>query len=272
MKISFSILTCIFMSFVAIAQLPKGQSAHSSFSLGIVDHIQSRILSEERTLNIYLPDGYFADTVLAYPVIYLLDGSYNEDFVHITGIVQFLTMIGYMPETIIVGIANVDRKRDFTFPTSVAADKKQTPQSGGSAKFIDFIEMELQPHVKSHYRVNNNSTLIGQSLGGLLATELLLKKTNLFGSYILVSPSLWWNDESLLASIPSGQNLDADHPSRVIVSVGAEGDQMEHDAKKFAEILEQKKVNVTFMPMAEETHLTILHNCIYKALVMVNKK
>jgi len=60
-----------------IASLPP-------FKLGVVDKISSKYLSETRTLNVYLPDEYYKDSVTCYPVIYLLDGSANEDFVHVT--------------------------------------------------------------------------------------------------------------------------------------------------------------------------------------------
>ena len=71
------------------------------FVLGVVDQVYSPRLSETRMLNIYLPEDYDADT-LSYPVIYLLDGSSNEDFIHIVGVVQFLTMIEAMPKSIVV--------------------------------------------------------------------------------------------------------------------------------------------------------------------------
>ena len=107
------------------------------FCIGEAVTFKSVILNEDRTLNIYLPDGYNAKE--KYPVIYLLDGSVNEDFLHIAGLVQFFNMTFKMPNTIVVGIANVDRKRDFTFPTKVEELKKAYPTTGGSARFIDFI-------------------------------------------------------------------------------------------------------------------------------------
>ena len=94
----------------------------SPFILGRIDKIPSVVLGETRTLNIYLPEGYSQDSSTVYPVIYLLDGSANEDFIHIVGVVQFLIMIERMPKSIVVGIANVDRRRDFTMPTSVDQD------------------------------------------------------------------------------------------------------------------------------------------------------
>jgi len=107
---------------------PDGQTV---FALGMVDKIQSVVLGESRTLNIYLPDGYSPDSPATYSVIYLLDGSADEDFIHVTGIVQFMNLIETMPKSIVVGVANVDRRRDFTFPTSIEKDKKAYPTTGG---------------------------------------------------------------------------------------------------------------------------------------------
>lgn len=115
------------------------------------------------------------DSAITYPLIYLLDGSANEDFVHVAGVVQFLTMIGAIPASIIAGIANVDRKRDFTFATTIAQDKMDYPATGKAAKFMAFIEKELQPFIQKKYKTNTVTTIIGQSLGGLFATEVLLK-------------------------------------------------------------------------------------------------
>ena len=184
----FIILLLVFLNNPTLAQkdlLTKGIN-DNPFILGIVDKIKSAELGENRILNIYLPQGYSSDSAITYPVIYLLDGSANEDFIHIVGIVQFLTMIKTMPASIVVGIANIDRRKDFTFPTGIAEDKKNYPSTGSSAKFIAFIEKELQPFVERKYKTNNSKTIIGQSLGGLLATEILLKKQRLFNNYILL--------------------------------------------------------------------------------------
>lgn len=235
------------------------------FTIGEVQQLRSNELNEERTLNIYLPEGYQKNTQQQYPVIYLLDGSANEDFLHMVGLVQFLTMIEKMPPTIVVGIANVDRKRDFTFPTTIEEDKKAYPTTGYSARFIRFLEKELQPYVKQHFRTNDTTTLIGQSLGGLLATTVLAERPQLFSRYVIISPSLWWDNESLLAKVkPPFAN------AQIFIVVGKEGKQMEDDAKALATKLQAAKASVTFAPMPEENHLTILHNAAYKALQVLN--
>lgn len=236
--------------------------------IGLTQEINSVELSEKRLLNIYLPEGYQPNDTTTYPVIYLLDGSTNEDFLHICGLVQFFTLQLNMPKTIVVGIANVDRKRDFTFPTTIAQDKKDFPTTGGSQKFISFLEKEVQPFVQANYKTNNVTTIIGQSLGGLLATEILLTKPSLFTKYIIVSPSLWWNKESLL-TIPQTPSTTQQH---IFIAVGKEGSTMEKDAKKLANKLQEFSSNmVQFQYFPNENHATILHNAVYKAFEVLNK-
>lgn len=242
--------------------------AQNKFELGKIYTLPSKILNENRTLNIYTPEGYHSDSSKTYPVIYLLDGSANEDFIHIVGLVQFLTMIEAMPKTIVVGISNVDRKRDFTFPTSIEKDKKDFPTTGKSVHFIRFIEEELQPFIKKSFKTNTTKTIIGQSLGGLLASEILLKKPELFNQYIIISPSLWWNNESLLTLPSRGQEK-----AKVFIAVGEEGEVMKNDAKKLAELLSKnKELKVNFEFFEKEDHLTILHNSVYQTLLKMYAK
>ncbi|MBB5646455.1 alpha/beta hydrolase [Pedobacter cryoconitis] len=251
------------------------QTSTKPFVLGITDEIQSAQLAEKRSLNIYLPEGYDQDTKMTYPVIYLLDGSANEDFIHIAGLVQYCTMIQVMPKSIVVGIANVDRKRDFTFPTTVQQDLKDFPTTGKSEKFIAFMEKDLQPYIQQKYRTNASKTIIGQSLGGLLATEVLLKKPELFNNYVIISPSLWWDNESLLAKAPELLKSAAAKNIKVYVSVGTEGKVMEQDAANLAAVLKKsadQSLQLTFNPMPAENHLTILHHSAYKAFEVLNAK
>jgi len=251
----------------------KAVVAQKPFVIGVTDSLQSAVLKEQRTINIYLPEEYSDSLAKRYPVIYLLDGSANEDFVHVAGLVQFFTMIEKMPKSIIVGIANKDRKHDLTFPTTNAQDKKDFPTTGGSANFISFIAKELQPFVARHYRIANNATLIGQSLGGLLATEILLKQPQLFNNYIIVSPSLWWDDESLIKQADLFKNIDG-KPVNVYIAVGGkEEKQMQEDAAVLSMMLKTSKAankHIAFVTMPEEDHLTILHNALYNAFLWLH--
>lgn len=274
MRIFFYLFLTIFLPATNLTA-QTGIYAKTPFSIGVTDTLHSLELGENRILNIYLPEGYRPESANTYPVIYLLDGSANEDFIHIVGIVQFLHMVGAMPASIVVGIANVDRRRDFTFATTVSDDKKDFPTSGGSAKFIRFIEKELQPYIQKNYSHNQATTIIGQSLGGLLAAEILLKKPGLFNKYLIVSPSLWWDNGSLLAGASKLLKNAASNTVKAYISVGTEGKQMEADAKKLSVLLQSsgnKNLTTTFLAMPRYTHLTILHNSAYKGLELLNER
>ena len=280
MRSIISFLLLVLLSGNAIAQKKHTTTKHSTkkdepkpFVIGTTDKLMSVVLQEQRELNIYLPPSYARDTNRNFPVIYLLDGSADEDFIHVAGLVQFLNMIQVMPESIVVGIANVDRKRDFTHPSSVKEDLKLVPNSGGSAHFIDYIAQEVQPYVEKKYRTTSSKTIIGQSLGGLLATEILLKKPQLFNNYIIVSPSLWWDKESLLSQAWKLLSAHDYSNTKVYLSIGTEGDQMEDDAEKLLQQLRHvNDLKVIYAPLPDESHLTILHRSVYKAFEELNKK
>jgi len=238
----------------------------SHFSIGETIEFYSDVLNENRVLNIYLPASYKNDPDKNYPVIYLLDGSADEDFIHLAGLVQFgsFSWINQVPESIVVGIANVNRKRDFTYPTNNTQDKKQFPSSGGSKHFIEFIGDEIQPLIEKNYRTNLNNTIIGQSLGGLLATEILFKSPNLFNHYIIISPSLWWDDESLLELVPS----KASTSKSIYIGVGKEGQYMERVSKELFEKFKAKGTendSIYFNFFEDLSHGDTLHLAVYDA-------
>lgn len=258
-------LLITFLSCLVVAQDIK-LIEEKPFVLGTTHTIQSVELAERRKLNIYLPPGYSKDLKASYPVIYLLDGSKDEDFIHIAGLMQFANFpwVNLLPETILVGIGNVDRRRDFSYPTTVENDKKAYPTTGGSAKFIKFIEKELQPFINKKYRTNSHRTIIGQSFGGLLATEILFKKPELFERFIIISPSLWWGNQSLLSV--ERKPLSGQHS--VYVAVGKEGKVMEKTARQLHKMLEEKKKGrqkIYFKYLPREDHGTILHRAVYHA-------
>ena len=277
---TFVIILFSFITTFSNAQTDKTKKTETTkpFVLGVVDEIQSVELSEKRILNIYLPEGYNADDTVKYPVVYLLDGSADEDFIHVVGLYQFnnFSWINRVPKSIVVGIANVDRKRDFTYPTSIAADIKKQPTSGKSAKFMNFLEKELQPYIEKKYKGNASKTLIGESLGGLFAAEVLLKRPTLFNKYIIISPSLWWDNGSLLNLESELLTAAFNAKTDVYIGVGKEGltpgdfpRVMEVDANLLADKIkstESKSVTVYFDYLPEEDHATIGHIAVFNAL------
>ncbi|MCB0644656.1 MAG: alpha/beta hydrolase [Phaeodactylibacter sp.] len=242
----------------------KAQVSKTPFTIGETVVLQSEILGQERPLSIYLPYGFSPDSAKTYPVIYLLDGSADQDFLHIAGLVQFASYpwLEYCPESIVVGIANLDRTHDFTAPPHDPEYTEHAPTSGGSADFMRFIAEEVQPYIAATYPLSGERTLIGQSLGGLLATEILFTRPDLFDNYMIVSPSLWWDNEFLLDSDPAAYSGS----KSIYIAVGEEGKVMKRGARqlhKKLQRLDRPNTRLFFKFFPELNHADALHLSAY---------
>lgn len=245
---------------------PQGD-VETAFVFGTVHRMHSNVLDQDRVLNVHLPDGFSKDSAATYPVIYVLDGSANEDFPHLAGLVQFMNMYDLMPKSIVVGIANVDRYHDFTHATKGDSDLVWLPTGGGSAAFIEFLRKEVQPFVEAHYPTSSHRTIVGQSLGGLLATEILFKEPDLFDDYIIVSPSLWWDNGSLAGGAQAWAIAHGTKPKRIFVAMAKDDDWSQRQVDTVLEAFKTHarppfKWDYVFFP--EETHATILHRAAYR--------
>ncbi|MFT5780440.1 MAG: putative alpha/beta superfamily hydrolase [Crocinitomicaceae bacterium] len=241
------------------------------FVIGETVEMYSETLGEERILNIYLPNEYSPDSSHLYPVIYLLDSSPHEDFIHIAGLVQFASSpaVDLMPQSIVVGIESSDHMRDYTYPPKNEEYLTKSPTAGGSKNFMDFIEKELQPYVEENYKTAKHRTIIGHSMGGVLVTEVLIKRSYLFDDYIVVSPSIWWDDRSLLLEEPTV----TDDP-HLYVTVGDEAQTM---VEGTVEIYSKMKHIVTpgnayYKKIEGQNHNDVFHSGVYEAFKALHKK
>lgn len=260
------------------------QTGEKPINIGLTEEFQSNILNETRTINIYLPEGYNPADTTKYPVIYIPDGGVDEDFIHIAGLVRFDTQpwVKRFPQSIIIGIKNTDRRRDFTFAVpnldflaKVGFKKELFPRYGGSANYIAFLGKELQPYIEKKYKANSNRTIIGESMAGLLITEIALNHPALFNTYIIVSPSLWWGDETLLRK----PNLLLQKPAHQPISIyiGApnrkEDEQMYLEAEGLYNMLKgAPNIRLFFDYLPNESHATALHQAVYNAFNLIYLK
>ena len=261
---------CLLLLLAGSHSLFSQSPVSTPLTLGEQWTLESEILGESRILNVMLPHGFHPDS--AYPLIYVLDGSLHEDIIHLAGLVQFFRLQFQMPPAILIGIANVDRQRDFTFPSSLPELQEKYPTTGHSEAFIHFLAEEVKPFIRQQYRGNGAEYLIGQSLGGLLATEILLTKPELFTHYFIISPSVWWDNESLLDRAPALLAEQKQQPGRfVYLSVGKqEHPIMKRGARKLRGLLEKHSTpELHFLLMKEENHATILHRSIYEGLLLL---
>jgi predicted alpha/beta superfamily hydrolase len=160
--------------------------------------IASKVLGEVRRINVYTPPGYAQAQGTRYPLLYMPDGGLEEDFPHVTRDIDTGIRAGTLRPMIVVGIENTERRRDMTGPTNVASDKEIAPHVGGSAAFRAFLRDELMPEISRRVRGNGQTAIVGESLAGLFVMETFFQAPAMFGTYISLSPSLWWNNEALV--------------------------------------------------------------------------
>jgi len=194
-------LACFLLA--GLTALVKAQTiVNHQVVVGKTDSVNSAVLHEKRTVWLYLPDGYDSSKN-RYPVVYLLDAEWN--FAAFTGMVHELSeVIGntVYPQLIVVAIPNTDRTRDLTpthaltGPNDKHMDGMET--SGGGENFTAFLQKELMPHIDSAYRTAPYKMLVGHSFGGLTAVNILVNHTEMFNSYLVIDPSMWWDRRKLL--------------------------------------------------------------------------
>lgn len=267
LAISAVCLLCIALPGLAMSATPATAATTAQpLVIGQTFTIDSKLLSETRRINVYLPPGYDEHTDTRYPVLYMLDGGIKEDFLHIAGLVEVLTGDNSMVPAILIGIENTQRRRDLTGPTTDPGDLAIAPVVGKSALFRRFIRDELMPTVRARYRSNGKRSIVGESLAGLFIVETLLQQPDLFDTYIAVDPSLWWNHAALvksattrLASLPPGQRT-------LYLACSSDGCPAGKDATspipQFAAVLQAhapRQLHWQLQRFPEETHATDFH-------------
>jgi predicted alpha/beta superfamily hydrolase len=243
-------------------------STASPLSIGETFTIESKILSETRRINVYLPPGYAEAPDGRFPVLYMPDGGMAEDFLHVAGLVQVSVGNGTMRPFVLVGIENTQRRRDMTGPTENAEDKKIAPRVGGSAEFRAFIRQELMPQIKARYRITNERAIVGESLAGLFVVETYLLEPELFNTYIAFDPSLWWNDRKLVDDAPRLLRAKP-RPKTMLYLATSSEERIPGLTEKFAALLPAAAVHHEKMP--GEKHATIYHPAALKAFRAVFK-
>lgn len=185
MKTIFTSTVLLLLTFCVHAQTGR------NISIGKKENIYSKLLNESRTIWIYTPNMTTpnADPEKRYPVLYLLDG--DAHFYSTIGIIQQLSQAngnGVIPEMMVVAIENTNRIRDLI----PSGDFNKTNP------FVDFLSTELIPHINKNYNTAPFKLLVGHSLGGLTAIDILTRRTDLFNAYIAIDPSMWYDKEKFL--------------------------------------------------------------------------
>lgn len=269
------ILAAIFWGqlFPMVSPQASAMDRDAPLVIGDTFTIDSKILSETRRINVYMPPGYTGSPGARVPVLYMPDGGIAEDFLHVAGLVQVSVVNGTMRPFLLVGIENTLRRRDMTGPTENEGDKKIAPRVGGSKEFRAFIRDELMPQVKGRYRTTNETAIVGESLAGLFVIETFLLEPGLFDAYIAFDPSLWWNNQKLINS--AGERLRAQPKlKKTIYFASSDEKGIAETTQRFAEVLGKNAppgIYWHYERMTDEKHSTIYHPAALKAFRAVFK-
>ena len=237
--------------------------------------LTSDINGVDYELYVKLPDSY-SEGKDAYPLLVTLDADYQ--FAVASNHVQHLWQRGQAPEMIIVSIGyaydpqdkdayRLNRTRDYA--PAHAMDGGYGPEdqkvSGGGPAFAKVIADEILPLVEERYRVDaSDRVYVGHSYGGLFGAYFLLSHNDIFNRYILVSPSLWFNDKVMLAEARNAEPFK--RKTYVYMGVGSWEEQPERsyamvsDLKAFAAALEARNDPNLVMEARvfdDETHASI---------------
>lgn len=264
---------CVWLAFSPLARASAPEEAGRPIVIGHSYMVHSKVLGNDRRLNVYLPEHY-ADPKRNFPVLLLLDGGEQEDFHHITGLAQINAAYGFGQEVIVVGIEGVDRRHDLTSPTNVSEDLQRAPTSGGAAAYRRFLVEVVKPWVAARYRTNGRTGIIGESLAGLFVLETLLTAPESFDDYIAISPSLWWNGGALSREAAADLKAHDYTGKRAFIAFDDPAPPADAAAREQAE---QKAVRTAFetvrpsglnftIEQPGETHGSIYHPAAMKAL------
>ncbi|HSS97195.1 MAG TPA: alpha/beta hydrolase-fold protein [Terriglobales bacterium] len=233
--------------------------------------IQSAILKQSRSVVVHKPASY-QDGTDRNSVLYLLDG---QDFLKFTtAITNNLAENDRAPELIIVAIDSGEfpqRTHDLTPPTQSEIDNRFNPGGGGADAFRGFISNELMPYIQQHYRTRPYKIFAGHSLGGLFGVDTLIKKPELFNAYLLLDPTLSWNNEGEItpAFLEKTQHLQADLFLAAANRYGSAAADIQH----FVAMLQKRTPDAEFRWhytwMKEESHGSIPLIGIYSGLLSI---
>ncbi|MCG6118774.1 MAG: hypothetical protein MEQ07_11380 [Aquimonas sp.] len=87
----------------------------------------------------------------------------------------------------------------------------QAPAYGDADTFPDWMEERVLALLKSHYRADTERvTFLGHSYGSLLGLHALFTRPGLLASYILGSPSLWFDVHVIFRTEETYATVNAD--------------------------------------------------------------
>lgn len=178
-----SFILWLFCGLIMTGSFVRAQEDGDDIVIGKYRVLHSDVMDEDRLLTIHLPRDY-EDTLLRYPVLYLLYGQdINNYFAEAVIISEKLGSTGEIPPVIIIGVANTNRYRD-----NLPVEIKDRPDSGGAANYLRFFEKELIPFIDKNYRTKKFRIMAGPQAAAVFGLYTLITKPGLFNAFLTENP------------------------------------------------------------------------------------
>lgn len=185
--------------------------------------IQSDKAGGSRRITVWLPPQYKKNKELRLPVLYILDGQNVFDSAKAAFGTEWqadetadkLIANESIPPILIVAIDNSKNRIDDYTPTpgtlsntpinaTSTTETQSTKQGGAAATHLAFIIDEVKPLIDRTFRTKSapdDTAIAGSSLGGLFSLYAWFERPDVFGHAICMSPSLFWDNASLLREV-----------------------------------------------------------------------
>jgi hypothetical protein len=290
------------------ATAPADARAHTPVPLFGASQFDLASKISGRTYRVFVYKPLTPAPPSGYPVIFVTDG--NGMFPLAAAQMAIMTLGGKGAVVVGIGYPTDDLMRPMMLRyrdlTPITADQTLFPtqpplaeadRGGESELFYRFIAEELRPIVSTSYPLDaHHQTLYGHSLGGLFVLGVMFKHPDSFNSYVASSPSIWWDNRSVLKDESDflAKEKRAKHPIRVLICVGAKEQEpysqvppgagnmplsevnkkiaearMVDNARGLSQRLKQaseKSVVVRFQEFGAEDHLSVIPASISRAL------
>ena len=232
--------TCCLLLTFTISSQTKG----TPISIGYNYTISSKILNQDREIQIYLPYSY-TSSEQNYPVLYILDGQ--RFFTNGVSIQKSSKAPLDIPELIVVGINSSRELRRTLF--------------GNGDKFTAFIKNEVISFIDSNYRTTKERVIFGWEAAAYYISEMILKEKDLFSGAIITDGGY--------ASEETVKGFDSDKEIYLYMANSKKDIYYVSSSDDFSDILKKynpKNLRWKYELFNDEFHQTLPNISMYKGI------
>ncbi|WP_336514584.1 alpha/beta hydrolase [Pollutibacter soli] len=218
------------------------------FNSGITKEfvLRADLYGASYSIKVGLPDSY--NPAEKYATIYVLDGK--EIFGFVANKCKEISGTYNKKNVLVVSIGyGRDRSIDYT-PT------KMSSVTGGAPQFLQFIETQLIPKMEQDFNADTtreSRVILGHSYGGLFGAYAFAINGKVFGNYIILSPSLWF-DKYVMLDMEEENRINNKYKKQLVfmgIGENEEKDRMLAPFETFYQVLQNNYSNITLSKYSE---------------------